>query len=362
MIKIYIRNKLSQLEGPFRNFACQLMLIYSREMARIYRRQIVKRNGRKVLNRRLKKSIKLYSKQNFGKKSYWPYLALYTEIRGEFIRGWIPYDYYRYKLLPVINPPNYRHLGDTKTYDHKIFEDFAIKPLFVFISGMLLDADFDRIDLTDLNMILSEYNDVLVIKEEFGRGGKQVTFVHSLEFSLDMLNAKINYVIQPYMKQYKLLNELYPGSLNTFRVTTYLRKDGSIEIKFVTLRFGVDGQKVDNISSGGQYLFFNAKGEPSKYSYYGEFGCFSGGDRHKNTNFLFSDIKIPMYKEILNRCKSAHKKYPYVRLIGWDVFLDHSGNPKLIEWNAFRPGFWQMEALFGPIFAEADGVFNVLSK
>jgi hypothetical protein len=41
------------------------------------------------------------------------------------------------------------------------------------------------------------------------------------------------------------------------------------------LRFGVDGNQVDNISSGGQYLFFSKNGESLNEIFYPETGISS---------------------------------------------------------------------------------------
>jgi hypothetical protein len=343
-----------RLANPFKNIVIKCNEIALRSEAHKIRKVIVKRKGKTIVNSQVKKSIKEYARQRFGKAAYWPYLALYTEIRGEFIKGWLPYDYYHLVLLPKTNPPNYCHLGEQKTFDYKLFGEFAVRPLFVFISGMFYNSDFEFVEKNQVKNFLSDYNDIIVVKEEYGVEGKQVSIIHSSEFSPEKLRENINYTIQPYVKQYKVLNDLYPGSVNTFRVTTYLKTDGSVTIKFVLLRFGVDGIKVDNISSGGQYLFFDPSGKHSNLAFDGL--SFELGDRHKNTGYLFSSLEIPMFHEIIEKCKNAHKKYPYVRFIGWDVCIDSSGEPKLLEWNALNPGIWAQEAKFGPFWTEDNEI------
>lgn len=332
----------------------KMILMLLRNDAHRLRKEVVKKKGRKIVNRHIKKSIREYARQRFGDAAYWPYLALYTEIRGEFIKGWLPYDYYRFVLLQKINPPNYCHLGEQKTFDHMLFGDFAVKPLFVFISGTFYNADFEYVEKKQVAKFMADYNDIIVIKEEYGVGGKQVSILHSSEFLPEKLRDNINYTIQPYIKQYKVLNDLYPHSVNTLRVNTFLRRDGSVDVKFIFLRFGLDGVKVDNTSSGGECLIYDDAGKLANYSY-DELG-FEIADRHKNTGYLYADVEIPMFHEVLEKCKNAHKKYPYVRLIGWDVCIDSSGEPRLLEWNAINPGFWPNEAKFGPFWATDDDI------
>lgn len=330
-----------------------LLLVYERNEAHRKRRQVIKRKGISIVNRQVKKSIKRYARQRFGNSAYWPYLALYSEIRGKFIKGWIPNDYYWLVLLPRINPKNYGYISDQKTFDYKVFGDFAVKPLFYFISGMFLNHELNCIDKHQVIDMLLDYNKTIVVKEESGVGGEQVSIIHSSDLIMEDFNQSKNYVIQPYIEQYKILSDLYPNSVNTFRVTTYLKTDGSIHVKFVILRFGVNNSRVDNLSSGGQYLFFDSSGRPSNMVYDYKLGH-EIGESHINTGYIFSNIKIPMFSEMLEKCKSAHKVYPYVRLIGWDVCITRSGEPKLIEWNAFNPVFWPVEARFGPFWIEDD--------
>jgi Sugar-transfer associated ATP-grasp len=330
----------------------KLKMVYLRIDAHRLRKIVIKKKGKKVVDRQTRRSIKQYAGKRFGNKAYWPYLALYTEIRGEFIEGWLPHDYVHYVLLPRINPVSACEISEYKTFDYQIFGDFALKPLFVYISGMFLNADFEAIEEEQVIKTLEEHDATIVIKEDKGMQGMQVRMIHSTEFSSEFLNSQRSYIIQPYVKQYKAIDELYSGSVNTLRVTTFIKEDGSVEVKFVVLRFGTDGSEVDNISAGGQYIYFDTDGKPSKNAY-DELG-FDMGERHKNSGFVFADLKIPVYKDVLRACLSAHKKFPYVRLIGWDVCINESGKPLLLEWNTANPAFMMFEYTFGPFFPDGD--------
>ena len=330
-------------------------LFDSRVDLRRSRRKIASKKGGSVVSRRLKRKIKAYAKRRFGSTAYWPGVALATEMRGEYKDGWIPFDYFYFELEPKLNPPGYANIGDIRTLDYKRFGDFAIKPLFLYIPQNFYSADFEPLGVPELKSILAEYDDMLVVKQEFGWGGKQVQVMHSSEFKPEQLHRTTNYIIQPFLKQYKTLHELYPDSVNTFRVYTFRKKDGSVEVLLCYLRFGLDGTRVDNLSAGGQCLLFDSAGRPEEMSI-DAFGL--KADRvHKNTGFVFADLKIPMYKDIINSCTSIHLKYPHIRLIGWDIAVDESGAPKLIEWNTQRPSFDWEDALWGPFFPD-DSEFD----
>ena len=326
-------------------------MVYSRYEANKARKQVIERKGEKVVNRRIKRSIKEYSKKRFGTKAYWPYLAQYTEIRGQFIEGWLPHDYFRYVLAPQISSASEVGISEYKTFDYQIFGDFALKPLFVFISGMFLNADFKLVEVEQVKKTLQEYDATIVVKEDRGIQGSQVLIIHSSEFKTETLKRGRGYVIQPYVNQYKVTSDLYPDSVNTLRVATFIQNDGSVLVKYAILRFGVDGLKVDNISAGGHFIYFDADGKPSK-SAYDAMGI-DVGERHKNTGYLFADLKLPMFQEVLTACKSAHRKYPYDRMVGWDVCISDSGKPLLLEWNE-NPGFGLFESVMGPLFPDYD--------
>ena len=330
-------------------------LFYSRAEARRKRKQYIRVAGRTIVTRQVKKEMKKYAKERFGSRGYWAHLARHAEIRGEFNKGAIPDDYFLFILEPRLNPKEYKTMGQQKTYDYQRFGEFAIKPLFLFVSGILFDPDFEVLSEEQVSSLLAEFNDTIVVKQEFGMGGKEVQVMHSSEFKPGQLQRDKNYVIQPFLKQHRLLNELYPHSVNTLRVLTFLKRDGTVVVNYTMLRFGVDGMKLDNMSSGGKCLFIDPDGKPAKTAIDAE--GFHIGEKHPNTGYVFADLVLPMYQEILETCKTAHRKNPYVRIIGWDVCIDEHGKPKLIEWNTHRPSYTWEDALFGPFLTDDSEIF-----
>ncbi len=333
-----------------------LLHSYSRNHAHIGIKHIVSGRGHRVVDRQTKKQIKDYCKKTFGKPDFWPYLALCAEIRGEFVPGWLPQDFYWLNILPHWNPHPQNQLCNLKTFDHRLFSGFSLTPLFLRISDHFYDKDFQLVSEEDVIGFFKKYDKYIVVKEEFGRGGEQVSFMKSEEFNPVMLRKGQNYVIQPFIEQYELLNQLYPKSVNTFRVNTFIEENGSVSVRYVFLRFGTNGARVDNLSYGGKWIYFDLNGKPSE-SAYDEHGTESGR-KHENTGVEFSKLIIPCFQEMLEKCKEAHSKYPYVRMIGWDVCIDKEGNPVLLEWNADQQNIFTFEGKFGPFFADIVSKLN----
>lgn len=55
------------------------------------------------------------------------------------------------------------------------------------------------------------------------------------------------------------------------------------------------------------------------------------GFKHPTTSINIQSITIPNYHKVLEYCLNSHKIYPFVKFIGWDVAIDESSEPKLIE-------------------------------
>ena len=322
----------------------------SRDEATQIKRRVIAQNGNKVIDRNLKKKIKYYCKHTFGSSSYWPWIALYTELRGEFCDGWVPEDYYRFNILSRMNPEKFKKLSEAKTIDHKLFEDSIIGPLVLRSNGQYCNGNGVVKTKSEVQCLLNSLNEEIIIKPDGGRGGDKIFFRHTSDLCLEELPSNTDLLFQRVVSQHPELNKLYPHSVNTFRVLTYLTQDGDVEVKFVIVRFGIGGTRIDNASKGGGWIFVQPGGKVQPKAYDGD--GLTIGDVHPDTGFRYTDLKLPFLPEIITLCKKTHQSFPYTRIIGWDVFVDRSGEPKLIEWNANNPFFGAIEAHFGPFFGE----------
>lgn len=322
----------------------------SRDAAKRLREKVISFNGKTVVNSQLLKKIKRYSKKAYGSTAYWPWLALYTEMRGEFKEGWIPDDYYRFELLPRINPEKFIRFSEAKTIDHKLFEGLIVDPLVFRSNGQYYNREGNPHTKLEVQSFLSGINDEIIIKPDDGHGGEDIIFKHANELRLDELPEGPNLLFQRVVTQHPELSKLYPHSINTFRVLSYLNSDGDVEVKFIIIRFGMDGSRVDNTARGGGWMFVGLDGKPAPMGYDG-FG-FPIGTQHPDTGTAFADLELPFVSEIIAFCKKAHRNFPYTRIIGWDVFVDENEEPKLIEWNANNPNWNVIEARFGPFLKE----------
>lgn len=342
-IKAILKKNVSSVD---RNFNFKISRAEARNLTSI----IQKCKEKNIVDRALKQRIKKYCKKRFKDSSYWPWLALYTEIRGEFIEGWIPNDFYRFNLLPKLNPEKFMRMSEAKTLDPFLFNNFDFSVQLLRIGGKYYDKNGSIITENEVNHFFAEEDSEFVIKSDAGRSGKGIIFKQSKEINLNKLPTSVNLIFQKSFKQHEILRMLFPHSVNTFRVTTHLKRDGTIDVKFMILRFGVGNMRMDNISAGGGWVQIKKDGSVGNIAY--KKNGIAMGVKHPDTGIKFSEIELPLYKDIISLCKKAHDKFPFVGIIGWDVYVDQSGKPNIIEWNANNPGFWQFEALLGPLFTE----------
>lgn len=322
----------------------------SRDAAHRRRKELIAVNGGTAISSSLMKAIKAYSQNAFGSRAYWPWLAVYTELRGAFCEGWIPQDYYRFELLPRLNPEKFMRFSEAKSFDHKIFNDCIVEPLLLRSNNQFCDKNGNLKSREEVQNYLAGLNQEIIIKPDAGRGGDSIIFRHSTQLNLDDLPANSDLVIQKVVTQHPEMNRLYPHSINTFRVMTYLDQTGKIEVKFIIIRFGVGGSRVDNTSNGGGWIFIQQDGtpEPEGYDAYG----FPIGTHHPDTGTRYAGLQLPFLNKITALCKKAHRNFPYTRIIGWDAFINEGEEAKLIEWNANNPFWCSIEAHFGPFLKE----------
>lgn len=321
-------------------------LANSRKSAKALRAAYCKKNG-SVLSPRLTKSIKTYAENRLGDKRYWHWLALYTEVRGTFIEGWIPDDYYRFTLLQEWNPPEYANLSSMKTFDHRLLPGSTITPIVTKLSGIYYDRFMKRVDENSAAGLVHNHGGEIVIKRDRAASGKGIKFLPATEFKPGLLTNENNYLIQPSVQQHPALKALHPESVNTIRVTTFLDGSGNVTVKHRSVRVGVNSERI--VNSGDCFFFLDAGGKAMTAAY-GDDG-FSKGELHPDTGYPFREFHLSCMDEAEKLCISSHLKYPYVRFIGWDLYINEDEKPVLIEWNT-RPDIWVNEAIAGPLWPE----------
>lgn len=170
---------------------------------------------------------------------------------------------------------------------------------------------------------------------------------------LSLINDE-NYVVQEIITQSKELNTLYPHSVNTFRVISFI-SNGKVNIAPISLRMGADGKKVDNIHAGGLSVGISNSNETIlKYGY--KLGYSDQAikyESHPDTNIKFKGFKIPGIKDIVESAIILHGFTPHTGIISWDFTINEKHKPVLIEANYIGQAVWLSQIVNGySIFME----------
>ena len=186
--------------------------------------------------------------------------------------------------------------------------------------------------------------DSIFIKSTYGTyGGDKIykIFEHQLineRSKIDSLYTEIiksGYLFQETIKQHPEMNKLNPSCMNTIRMDTFIDSEGKIEVISAFLRMSIKNSHVDNISSGGCFVYIDIK--TGKLLADGHRGIKQDAGEtimiHPITKVKFEGFVIPFFAETQELVIKAAGYMPGLRLIGWDIGIGISG-PVLIEGNS----------------------------
>jgi hypothetical protein len=140
--------------------------------------------------------------------------------------------------------------------------------------------------------------------------------------------------------------EIYPHTLNTFRLTTIRTNDGKWHIPDFYMRFGSGEGQVDNIHAGGIQVFLDEAGMTTKA--YAD-RCSRLVTQHPDTGQPLVGFKAEGYDESVALALRASKKFAVFGTIGWDIAFTADG-PVIIEGNTLW--FAEHQDVIGPLVTE----------
>lgn len=140
------------------------------------------------------------------------------------------------------------------------------------------------------------------------------------------------YVVEEYVNQADEYNRIYPSSLNTVRVTTFIGDDGKPGILFAVNQFGQRGSLVDNDDDTSIWSAIDTESgivvaadidDKSGFIY----------DMHPDTGVKIVGFRNPMWERIRELALELAMVVPECRLVGWDIAVTEDYSLELIEGN-----------------------------
>ena len=292
--------------------------------------------------------IPYWKKYSVKPKLLW--YRLYAENSGVVDPRYIPDDIWFEYVLPYYSNQRFRRFGEDKCL-HGIWFPDVKRPVTVAaqIAGVYYDADYNIITKEEAAERCASYGRFLIKPSVDTGEGVRIRFYDGLTVTPeDMLREfdafGCNFIAQEIIKQHPALSALNPTSLNTIRIISFLFEN-EVHILSSILRVGGDGSRVDNVGAGGYACAVMEDGRLGTTA-------INRRSERCETNaggVRFDSVVIPAYKDALDMVKRLHTKLAHFKIIGWDIGINESAEPVMIEFNT-APG--QNQFCCGPTFGE----------
>jgi hypothetical protein len=243
------------------------------------------------------------------------------------------------KLYPINHPSistliDYKShlpilLGDKKEWLPDFFAFFS-QGTIIFQKGIANKSlNFELF----IKSALDTFGDLIVkpITEGGGRGIFLLTKENFDQVKKDL--TKKDFMVNNVLKNNHFLSDIFPGCLNTTRVTFYKNESGQNEVLMIAQKFGTSlSNSVDNISGGGMACSIDPKsGEMSKaYTFSGVPGWYS---EHIYSGKQIEGIKFPDWENCYKHIQEIVNHFDFLEFAGIDLAFTDKGI-KVIEINS----------------------------
>lgn len=252
---------------------------------------------------------------------------------------------------PYFNNIEFATQFDNKAYYPLLFHDINQPETFAIrINGLWLDSNYCKITFQSALERCSQVGGIVIKYARGSAGGMGVSFMKNPaidDLSKIFNSSQLDLVIQAEFKQNSVLSKLHSASVNTLRFITLLWK-GNVQVLSSVVRMGINGSRVDNASAGGITCGIEDDGRLKSVAYdkYGnQFTSHPQGP-------VFSGIIIPSFAEAKQLALNLQMRFPYCKMISWDIAISENREPTLIEAN-FTQGQLEFHQFNnGPIFGE----------
>lgn len=148
-----------------------------------------------------------------------------------------------------------------------------------------------------------------------------------------------DFVLQEALTQHPDLAKFNPTSANTLRIAVYRSVvDDAPHVVSAVLRIGKRGEFVDNVHAGGISAGINLEtGRIDNFLM----------DINGNRKTVWNDIDfastvnfVPSWQQAKALAEDVASRLSHMRLIAFDISIDHTGRPRLIEFNIDGFSFW----------------------
>ncbi|WP_271402367.1 sugar-transfer associated ATP-grasp domain-containing protein [Salinicoccus roseus] len=308
------------------------------------------------------KEIQSIWKRHYGKKVPTRWHRLYQSYTGRYNKKYFPEVLFTTKLERRLNDREVARFISDKSFLPMYYRDVeGIRSPDTYLmnnSGIFYTADRRIISREKAASLLWEQGEVIIkptLDSSSGDSVNRFDFHNGIDRISgdsieDVFDAyKENFLVQEKIIPSRHLKVLYPDSINTLRVITYLIDD-EVKCAPITLSMGRDGNHVDNIQAGGISIAVSDDGmlADEGYTHFGEVHT-----EHPDTGKPFKGHRLPKIPDVIRMAKEMHEKTPHMRIISWDITIDENEAIVLLEINISGQSVWFPQMVSGKaVFGE----------
>lgn len=312
-------------------------------------------NSTKLSQEQIDSVEKLY-KNNYGKKIPLTWHKSYTAYTGRFDKYYFP------EILYIPEFERYMNYNQSLA---NVLEDKNLLYVFAKASnvrmprrylscqaGIYKDAENKVLDFEKACSLISNIG-VCFAKPSIGTDSGRGCEVYCLVNGTDTKSGKTSdmilkdlgkdFTIQERLVCHESIRKIYDGSVNTFRIMTYRWKN-QIIVAPIIMRIGRGGSYLDNAHAGGMFIALSDDGTLHKTAFT-EFK--EEFVEHPDSKLKFEGYRIPLLPNVVDAVKKMHYSLPAIGVINWDMTLDESGQPVLIEANVNGGSIWLFQMAHG---------------
>ena len=234
---------------------------------------------------------------------------------------------YMYEFQKYMNPRKYRALLEDKIVFDKLYGKY--------MHHHAIPLEELKADKSLGQQVLANPSGKIVFKIKDGGCGRGVEVAQAKDYNVEKMIAHMEErgadLVEDFVQQHELINQLAPTALNTVRIITQLRPNGEVDIVGCRLRISVHGV-TDNLAGGNIAAFIDPEtGIVTDNGMYSDITK-REEEYHPVTGVKIKGIQIPYWQESIALVKEMAALDSRNRSIGWDLAITSDG-PDVIEGN-----------------------------
>jgi len=297
------------------------------------------------LDRRQLDEIDDYARDVLGDLVMAGELQVLTALAGEFRPGWITDKFFGTRVLPRISTDVARAIGPVRTLLSTLVGTDRVPEIGRRIGGLWFDMDGGPTTRTAVAESASEHGSRVVVKTDGSMQSNGVSVLTIDELRAVEPSPGSDLVVQHLIRPHPTLGSLSPGSTPPVRILTIMQS-GQATLGASHIRFGLGDAPV----AGGPGTIRVPVSHTGITGPTGADGFLRLHRTHPTTGHELGGIHIPSFADAVADCLARHRRLPQAGALGWDIAIDETGEPHIMEINTLHPGMFFHEVIAGPSF------------